>query len=153
MPLPKDIPEEISKLAVSSRAGAVLFLKPDAGYLVLPPFPIGERSTVRGFFIEPLLSMLKRNYQIALVLVRLGAYAIGVCHGESIVSSKVGTGLVHGRHRQGGSSAARFRRHREKQIEYFLTRVCQHAREQLEPQAKALDYVVYGGAWTTILLL
>ena len=85
--------------------------------------------------------------------MRLGAYAIGICDGENLVSSKVGTGLVHGRHRQGGSSAHRFERHRDKQIEYFLTRVCQHAREQLEPQAKALDYVVYGGAWTTILLL
>ena len=57
----------------------------------------------------------------------------------------------------GTGRAARHRhaseRHREKQIEYFLTRVCQHAREQLEPQAKTLDYVVYGGAWTTILLL
>jgi peptide subunit release factor 1 (eRF1) len=85
--------------------------------------------------------------------VRLGTYAIGVSGGENLVSCKTGTGLVHGRHRQGGSSAHRFERHRDKQIEYFLTRVCQHIREQWEPHAKTLDYVVYGGAWTTMQLL
>ena len=82
--------------------------------------------------------------------MRLGAYAIGVCMGDKLVTSKVGTGLVHGRHRQGGSSAHRFERHRDKQIEYFLTRAGQRAREQIEPYLKTLDYAVYGGARTTI---
>ncbi len=106
-----------------------------------------------GTDTEPLRSLLCRDYEIALVLVRLGSYAIGFCQGEKLVSSKVGTGLVHGRHRQGGSSAARFRRHREKKIEGFLTRVCGHAREILEAHTRTLDYMIYGGAWTTILLL
>ena len=65
----------------------------------------------------------------------------------------MGTGLVHGRHKKGGSSAHRFERHRDKQIEYFLTRVCQRAREHLEPHVKSLNYLVYGGARTTIQLL
>ena len=86
------------------------------------------------------------------MLVRLGSYAIGVCRGDKLVSSKVGTGLVHGRHRQGGSSAHRFERHRDKQIESFLIRVCGHVREQLEPYVKSMDYIVYGGARTTILM-
>jgi peptide subunit release factor 1 (eRF1) len=97
--------------------------------------------------------LLRHDYRIALVLVRLGAYAIGICHGERLVTSKVGTGLVHGRHKKGGSSAHRFERHRDKQIEYFLTRVCGRLREQLEPHIQALDFVVYGGARTTIQLL
>jgi peptide subunit release factor 1 (eRF1) len=100
-----------------------------------------------------LRSRLEHDLMIALVLVRLGSYAIGVSRGEKLLTSKVGTGLVHGRHRQGGSSAHRFERHRDKQIETFLNRVCQHAREQLEPYVKSLDYIVYGGARETILLL
>jgi hypothetical protein len=85
--------------------------------------------------------------------VRLGAYSIGILRGTELVDSKSGTGLVHARHKKGGSSQGRFARHRDKQIESFLTRVCGHVREYIEPQAKTLDYLVYGGARTTILLL
>ena len=84
------------------------------------------------------------------MLVRLGAYAVGVSRGETFVSSKVGTGNIHSRHKKGGSSAHRFERHRDKQIEYFFTRICQRAREHLEPYEKSLGYLVYGGARTTI---
>jgi len=148
-----DFPPELPGLAAGSRTGAVLFWSAEERYLVLPPFPVAEKRLSHDLATEPLRSLLRRDYRIALVLVRLGAYAIGICHGENLVSSKAGTGLIHGRHRKGGSSAHRFERHRDKQIEYFLTRVCQHAREQLETQARSLDYMVYGGARTTIQLL
>jgi hypothetical protein len=147
------ISPEIAELAHNSKTGSVLFLSPEQAYLVLPPFPIAEKHLTYGLATERLYSRLKRDYVIALVLVRLGAYAIGICNGESLASSKVGTGLVHGRHKKGGSSAHRFERHRDKQIEYFLSRVCVRAREQLEPHLQSLDYVVYGGARTTIQLL
>jgi hypothetical protein len=153
LPVPEGIAPELAKLAGSSPNGSVLFWSPRARYLVLPAFPIKERALFPGLATELLHSLLQHDYMIALILVRLGAYAIGIGEGENLVSSKIGTGLVHGRHRQGGSSAHRFERHRDKQIEYFLTRVCQHTREQLEPHLKALDYVAYGGAWTTVRLL
>jgi hypothetical protein len=151
--VPEDISPELTKFAVSSPNGSVLFWGPRDGYLVLPAFPVRERALFPGFAAGPLISRLQPDYVVALILVRLGTYAIGISQGENLLSRKTGTGLVHGRHRQGGSSAHRFERHRDKQIEYFLTRVCQHIREQLEPQIKTLDYVVYGGAWTTIQLL
>ncbi len=88
---------------------------------------------------------------LGLVIVGLGEYGIGVFQGEKLLVSKTGTGLVHARHRAGGSSANRFRRHREKQMETFFTRVCGHAREQLEPYIRKLDYVIYGGTKETIL--
>jgi hypothetical protein len=96
--------------------------------------------------------LLKRDYVIGVVLVRLGSYAVGLCQGEKLVDKKIGTGLIHGRHRQGGSSSHRFERHRDKQIEQFLIRVCSHVREHLEPHEKSLDFMVYGGARTTILM-
>ena len=95
---------------------------------------------------------LEKEYVIALVLVRLGSYAVGVSSGEKLLVSKVGTGLVHGRHRQGGSSSHRFERHRDKQIETFLNRVCEHVQETIGPYVKQLDYIVYGGARDTIQL-
>ena len=150
---PQTLPPQLTELAANSKTGAVLFGGSSSSYLVLPPFPIAEEYCAQGYAVEPLRSLLKSDFRIALILVRLGSYAVGLCQGESLITSKVGTGLVHGRHKKGGSSQQRFRRHREKQIEYFLSRVCCHVQEQLEPQAGALDYVVYGGAWTTILAL
>jgi peptide subunit release factor 1 (eRF1) len=85
--------------------------------------------------------------------VRLGAYAVGLTHGERLVASKVGTGLVHSRHRQGGSSAQRFRRRREHQIDEFLSRVCERVQQHVGEDLKGADYVAYGGARTTIELL
>jgi hypothetical protein len=148
-----DVVSQILKLTGRSETGAVVFWSHEGKYLVLPPFPISEKHIADSIAPEGLRSRLGRDYLIALLLVRLGSYAIGVYRGEKRLTSKVGTGLVHGRHRQGGSSAHRFERHRDKQIEYFLTRVCQRAREQIEPYVKSLDYVIFGGARTTIQLL
>jgi hypothetical protein len=153
IPEQPDIPPEIAGLATGSKTGAVLFWGGERKCLIIPPFPVREKSIAQGYHVAPLRSLLKHDYEIALVLVRLGSYAIGLCKGDSLVSSKVGTGLVHARHKKGGSSQARFRRHREKQIESFLTRVCTHAREKLEAQSKTLNYIVYGGAWTAVLSL
>jgi peptide subunit release factor 1 (eRF1) len=147
------VPEELARLAAASKTGSVVFWSRSRTYLVTPPFPITAEHFVVDYVAEPLRSMLQRDFRIALILIRLGAYAIGFYEGESLVTSKVGTGLIHGRHKKGGSSQQRFRRHREKQIEYFLTRVCGHIREHLEPHASTVDFVVYGGAWTTITLL
>lgn len=148
--VPAETIPAISDAIGKSCSGAVVFWSDENKYLVLPPFPITEKSTAKGFSTQTLKSILTKDYLIGIVLVRLGAYAVGVCHGEKIIGSKVGTGNIHGRHKKGGSSAHRFERHRDKQMEYFFTRVCQRAREHLESYAKSLDYLVYGGACTTI---
>jgi peptide subunit release factor 1 (eRF1) len=147
------IPPGVPEATVGSGTGAVFFWSPSQMYLVLPPFPIAEEYMSNGYDVEPLRSLLSHDFLIAMVLVRLGAYSIGICRGTELIDSKTGTGLVHARHKKGGSSQARFARHREKQIEQFLIRVCGHAREHIEPHARSLDYLVYGGARTTILLL
>ncbi|MGQ9545711.1 MAG: Vms1/Ankzf1 family peptidyl-tRNA hydrolase [Dehalococcoidia bacterium] len=147
------LPLEIAELIAGSPTGATLFWSPGQAYLILPPFPIVEEYITSGYDVGPLRSLLGQDLLIALVLVRLGAYSIGICRGTGLIASKTGTGLVHARHKKGGSSQARFARHRKKQIEQFLERVCRHAREHIEPHTQSLDYLVYGGARTTILLL
>ena len=153
MSLASAIPPGVAEAAADSRTGAVFFWSPLRMHVVLPPFPVAEEYMTNGYDVEPLRSLLSHDFLIALVLVRLGAYSIGICRGTELIDSKTGTGLVHARHKKGGSSQARFARHREKQIEQFLIRVCGHAREHIEPHARSLDYLVYGGARTTILLL
>jgi hypothetical protein len=149
--VPPDILPQIADSIDKSPAGAVIFWNQEHKCLVIPPFTVTEKLLAREIATEKLCLQLKQDYLIGLMLVRLGAYAVGVCRGENIVSSKVGTGNIHARHRKGGSSAHRFERHRDKQIEYFFSRACQRAREHLEPYAKSLDYLVYGGARATIL--
>ncbi len=146
----KTAPEDLAGIMAESPAGAVLFWGPHHHYLILPPFPIREERVSGVCEIEPLRSLLQKDYIFGLVLVRLGAYGTGVVRGEMLHSSKVGTGLVHARHRQGGSSAHRFERHREKQMETFFTRVCGHVREQLEPYERQIEFLFYGGARETV---
>ena len=144
-------PAGLAESIAASQTGAMLFWGTNHRYLVMPPFPIAGLGVSRTCEIEPLNSLLNKELMLGLVLLRLGAYAVGVFSGQKLLASKVGTGLVHSRHRQGGSSAHRFERHRDKQAEILFTRVCEHAREQMEPYARRMDYLIYGGARETIL--
>lgn len=147
------VPDELSQLASNSKNGAVLFWGDMRKCLILPPFPLSERTTFGGYVAEPLRLLLKSDFMIGLVLVHLGSYAVGICQGEKLISSKVGTGLVHGRHKKGGSSQQRFQRRRENQVLEFLDRVCLHTREQLEPPVQLVNYIAYGGPRQTVVLL
>ena len=147
----EDIQADIARVISRSITGAALFWGSTVRCLVLPPFPINERSFLSGYDIEPLHALLQREFIIALILLRLGAYAIGVFKGQELLSSKVGTGHIHSRHKKGGSSQHRFARRREKEIEYFLTRVCGRVQERIEPFVKQIEYVVYGGERHTLL--
>jgi peptide subunit release factor 1 (eRF1) len=147
------IPDTILELIAGSLTGAVVFTFGEKNTMVLPPFPLRENVLFSDYTTEPLKDLLSQDFIIGLVLVHLGTYAVGVCKGDVLVSSKVGTGLVHGRTRKGGSSSQRFQRRRENQAREFLERVCVHAREQLQPYEKTLDYLIYGGPHQTVLQL
>ncbi len=141
----------LSKKASGSPTGAAVFYLQDEARVILPPFPLAESGLHTGFEPAPLRQMLEHDWMLGLVLVRLGHYAIGLFKGETLLEGKAGTGLVHSRHHKGGSSAQRFERHRAKQMEFFFTRIQQHAREMLEPRLKEIDYIFYGGARDTLL--
>ncbi len=147
------IKQEIDKKINSSRTGAVIFWGRSHKLLIIPPFPIIDIYMTAGYHTEPLSNLLRTDYKIGIVLVRLGSYSIGITEGERLILHNTGTGLVHGRQRQGGSSAARFQRRRKDQSHHFLERVSDHAQELIDAYGKKLDYFVYGGARTTIQLL
>jgi hypothetical protein len=133
-----------------SATGGVLYWGEAHKYLLLPPFPFTETGTQIGYRVELLKDLVSADYTVAVIAVRLGSYGIGVFRGSRLVSSKVGTGLVHARHKKGGSSSGRFARHREKQIEGFFTRVGGHLRDKVEPYLNEIDYAVYGGEAQTV---
>ncbi|MBE0480172.1 MAG: hypothetical protein IBX68_04255 [Dehalococcoidia bacterium] len=147
----EEVLPEICSAIGRSRTGGVLFSRAASELLVLPPFEITERLFCSGLQSDPLISLMERDRVSGLILVRLGAYAVGVFSGEKLLSSKVGTGHIHARHRKGGSSQRRFERGRDKDIEQFFIRVCGHVRERLEPYIQQLEHLSYGGERYTVL--
>ena len=152
-PKTETIPYDAVRLAANSPTGSALYWGQNQKYLISPPFPQKEKYVTNGFETEPIVSLISKEYTIGIVLVRLGHFTVGVCQGEKLLLHDSGTGLIHGRHRHGGSSAARFQRRRKDQTHHFLERVSEHLQETLEPYARTLDFLVYGGARVTILRL
>ena len=113
-----------------------------------PPFPPldaavrGERA---GYEPGPLLDHVRRERTVGVLLVRLGGHAAGVFKGEELTDSKVGSRLVHGRHRKGGSSSGRFARRREGEARAALQAAADVAVRVLVPAVARLDAVVLGG--------
>jgi Actinobacteria/chloroflexi VLRF1 release factor len=121
-------------------SGAVVTLAAADGAVVEcePPFPPVEAD---------LLAHVARERVVGVLLVRLGGHAAGVFRGTRLVDSKVGTRLVHGRHRKGGSSSGRFARRRAGQARVALQAATDVAVRVLRAPAEAgeLDAVVLGG--------
>jgi peptide subunit release factor 1 (eRF1) len=115
-----------------------------------PPFPPLDpavRGDRAGYEPGPLLDHVRRERTVGVVLVRLGGYAVGIFEGRELRASKVGSRLVHGRHRAGGSSANRFARRRGNQAREALGAAADTAVAILADPARAgaLDAVVRGG--------
>jgi peptide subunit release factor 1 (eRF1) len=118
-----------------------------------PPFPpldtayAGPPGPRDRAALESLLGHVERPRTVGVLLVRLGGHAVGIFAGRELRASKVGSRLVHGRHRAGGSSANRFRRRRENQARDALQAAAATAERILAAPAAsgALDAVVLGG--------
>jgi peptide subunit release factor 1 (eRF1) len=115
-----------------------------------PPFPPltpDQHGARDGFDPSPLLAHVECDRTVGVVLVRLGGHAVGIFEGRALRASKVGSRLVHGRHRAGGSSANRFARRRGNQARAALIAAADTAVALLAEPARAgeLDAVVRGG--------
>lgn len=148
------MPEEISKVledesvkrvAERRRSGLVLLRHAGQnGFIVLPPFNITEDRVSRGAADTiTLRSLLEKERIIGMILVNWGSYAVGVFQGNILLSSKVGTGHIHPRHKKGGSSQKRFARRTEEQKKDFLKRVAGRIEQIL--QGYNLEYLFFGG--------
>lgn len=98
-----------------------------------------------GPLVGNLTAHALRDRRVGVLLVRLGGYAAGVFEGRALVSSKVGSRLVHGRAAAGGTSQHRFARRREGQSRVALAAAADNAVRILVPEAGRLDAVVVGG--------
>ena len=127
------------------RGGSARFELDEAVLTVTPPFGLqheGEYDVLRA---EPLLEALDVEPRVAVVLVRMGGYAVGVFEGEALVASKVGSRFVKGRHKKGGSSANRFRRRREEQARALVGEAARVAASVLAPWRDRVEFAALGG--------
>ncbi|NUT54437.1 MAG: hypothetical protein HOQ03_00455 [Thermoleophilia bacterium] len=125
--------------------GSVRIELDEAVLTVTPPFGLeheGQYDVVRA---GPLLDALESEPRVAVLLVRMGGYAVGVFEGERLVASKVGTRFVKGRHKKGGSSSNRFRRRRGEQERELVDAAAAEAARVLGPWRERVEHVALGG--------
>ena len=149
-PHPGMIPEWewLPTAALSSPNGLVLVNCPSKQVAFGAPFAIeidDDDRMAEGPYFAPFVESLTRRRTIAFVLLRLGAFAVGVAKDEKLVSSKTGTRYVKGRHRKGGQSQRRFERNREVWIARLYDKLCKTARDRIGPFERDLDAVAIGG--------
>ena len=140
--------EWLPPAAMRSPGGLVLVSGPMLDLAIGPPYEIKlvEGDTTRdGPSFGPLVSSLVQRRLIAFILLRLGAYAVGVADDENLVASKTGTRYVKGRHRAGGQSQRRFERNREEWISKLYDQVCAEVTTRFGPYERELHALATGG--------
>jgi hypothetical protein len=125
--------------------GSARFELDEAVLTVTPPFGLPHEGEYDVLRVEPLLDALAVEPTVAVVLVRMGGYAVGVLEGERLVASKVGTRFVKGRHKKGGSSANRFRRRRGEQERELVDAAAAEAARVLVPWRERVSHAALGG--------
>jgi hypothetical protein len=136
--------------ASAYRDGEARFAHADGTLVVRPPFGLALEAEFDEVHVAPLVAELERDHLVAVLLVRLGGYAVGVLDGEALVASKVGQRLVHGRHRAGGSSANRFRRRRANEMRALHAEAAEVAVRVLGPWLDRVERAALGGDRTAI---
>tara|TARA_Y100000588_G_scaffold209585_1_gene223435 strand:+ start:2717 stop:3388 length:672 start_codon:yes stop_codon:yes gene_type:complete len=155
---PKNLPSEKSPSLANevvnvigqSDTGTVILKGNQTITAVVPPVPLILNSDVAMLEVSELQRLVCIDRTIAVILLRLGRYAISILEGEKTVESKTGTRYVKNRHRAGGSSQRRFERNRDKHIRELFDKICQTANELMPLNSDNLDYIILGGEKTTI---
>ncbi len=110
---------------------------------IAPPFPILNEEVSSSF--GSLEEIIDSDFDVGIILIRLGRFAIGVARRERLLVSKCDTRHVRGRHRAGGQSSNRFRRNREKQIREFFDKAAAAANSVFGNYLHEIDWIALGG--------
>ena len=120
------------------------------GLLVAPPFPVIETFVSLDWDDGPLRELLKADFTVGVVLVRLGRFSVAVFRGGEMLDAKTDSRYVKGKHHAGGTSQLRYTRVREGQIKRLYDKVCGETRAHLMPPAAKLDHLLLGGERFTL---
>ena len=138
------------ELALREGCGLVGLRAGPRGLLVVPPFPVRDTFVSLDWDDGPLRELLGADFNVGVVLVRLGRFSVAVFRGGELVDSKTDSRYVKGKHHAGGTSQLRYTRVRDGQIKRLYDKVCEETRAHLMPPAVKLDYLVLGGERFTL---
>jgi len=146
--VPTDLHDAFARLR--PRNGAVVLWGDVIRLAIDPPFPIPSASHVAGYSTTMVRDLLGLPRTIAVILMRLGGYSVGIFRGDRFVETKTGGRFVKNRNRKGGQSQRRFERIREGQIREHQDEVAEVIRTRLLPHATELDAILLGGDRRTV---
>lgn len=110
---------------------------------MLPPFPITEPSESNSF--SDLHTFILKHHTIAIILLRLGHWAVAIAEDGKLVVTKTGSRYVKNQHRKGGQSSNRFRRGREKWIRELFDQAGEVASTRFREYPGQIDFLSLGG--------
>ena len=141
---------EFGEAVARDDCGLVGFRAGGRGMLIAPPFPVTETFLSTDWDDEPLRNVLQADFDVGVVLVRLGRFSVAVFRGGELLDSKTDSRYVKGKHHAGGTSQLRYTRVRDGQIKRLYDKVCEETRAHLMPPAARLDFLVLGGERFTL---
>ena len=110
---------------------------------LLPPFPITKPSESNSF--GDLRAFAAEHHAVAIILLRLGHWAVAIAEDGELVVTKAGSRYVKNQHRKGGQSSNRFRRGREKWIRELFDKVGEEASSRFRDYPGELEFLSLGG--------
>jgi peptide subunit release factor 1 (eRF1) len=116
---------------------------PEPRLAVVPPFPIFTFSETNSF--DDLRRFVKKTRTVAIILLRLGHFAIAIAEDGELITTKTGSRYVKGQHRKGGQSSNRFRRNREKWIRELFDQAGGVANSRFREYPGHIDHLALGG--------
>lgn len=143
--------DTILRTAKDSETGVMIFLGDKTAVSVLPPVPVVEDIEAPGAITGPLGDLLESSPTFAIVLLRLGRYALGVIENDRLVASKTGSRYVKNRHKAGGTSQRRFERSRERLVREIFDKTCEVAKKVFTPYERRIDHLMLGGEKHTLM--
>ena len=135
----------LDRKILESETGLVGLRTGGQALVILPPFPLNHAGLSDIWNLLPLQYLLRSPYNVGVVLLRLGRFAVAVYEGDHLVSSKTDTRYVKGRHSAGGTSQKRYSRIREGQIKLIYEKTCQAVKDQFTPYLGDMQFVLLGG--------
>ena len=141
---------ELGEAVLRDGCGLVGLRAGGGGLLVAPPFPVAETYLSTDWDDGPLRDILEADFEVGVVLVRLGRFSVAVFRGGELLDSKTDSRYVKGKHHAGGTSQLRYTRVRDGQIKRLYDKVCEETRAHLMPPAARLDHLVLGGERFTL---
>ena len=134
----------------SNDTGMVIFRRDEELTVIEPPLPFTMDAIMQDqdtLLLEDIFDVPKT---VAVVLVRLGRYAVALMDGQKLVDTKTEGRQMKNRHKAGGSSQRRFERSRERLIRELYDKVCEVSQRIFEPRISDIDYLFLGGEKHTV---